>query len=62
MPSIPAGRPRRKVPISRRRTHQAALIAVAAYALIGPAIHPGVALASPLRTDLLCLAAVGLWC
>lgn len=60
MPSIPRVRLSRRVRISRRRTHQAALIAVAAYALIGPAMHPGVALASPLRADLLCLAAVGL--
>lgn len=60
MPSIPRVRLSRRVRISRRRTHEAALLAVAAYALVGPAIHPGIALASPLRADLLCLAAVGL--
>jgi hypothetical protein len=54
MPSIP-GAPR-----GRRRLYHAALVAVAGYALLGPRIHPAVALGAPLRADLLCLAVVGL--
>jgi hypothetical protein len=45
---------------SRRRLYEAALVTVAGYAILGPAIHPAVALGSPVRVDLLGLAAMGL--
>ena len=45
---------------TRRRLYEAALVAVAGYAILGPRIHPAVALGAPLRAELLGLAAVGM--
>lgn len=47
------------LPARRKRLFDLALLVIAGYAILGPRIHPSVALGWPLRADLLLLAALG---